>query len=68
MHGEALKIRLSAPPVEGAANDALVTFLSERFAVPRRTVTIVSGARSRAKVVEIEGMTATDARRLLNLK
>jgi uncharacterized protein (TIGR00251 family) len=68
MHGEALKVRLSAPPVDGAANDALVDFLSEHFAVPRRTITIVSGAQSRAKIVEIAGLTAAEARRLLNLK
>jgi uncharacterized protein len=68
IHGEALKVRLSAPPVDGAANEALVDFLSERFAVPRRSVTIVSGAQSRAKIVEIDGLTAAEARRLLNLK
>jgi uncharacterized protein len=68
IHGDALKVRLSAPPVDGAANEALVDFLSERFAVPRRSVTIVSGAQSRAKIVEIDGLTAAEARRRLNLK
>jgi len=67
LHGDAVKIRLSAPPVEGAANDALVAFISERFAVARRRVRIVSGAQSRAKVVEVDGVSAGDVRRLLNL-
>lgn len=67
IHGEALKVRLAAPPVDGAANEALVDFLSERFAVPRRAITIISGAQSRAKVVEIAGITAAHARRSLNL-
>jgi len=56
IHGDALKIRLSAPPVDGAANDALVEFLAETFAVPRRNVRLVSGESSRSKIVEIEGI------------
>jgi uncharacterized protein (TIGR00251 family) len=67
-HGEALKVRLAAPPVDGSANEALVDFLSERFAVPRRAVTIVSGAHSRAKVIEVMGISADDLRRLVNQK
>ena len=58
-HGERLKVRLAAPPVDGAANDELVRFLAEAFGVPRRQVTIVSGAASRAKRVRIEGATTT---------
>jgi len=67
IHGEALKIRLSAPPVDGAANEALVTFLTERLALPRRAITIVSGAQSRAKVIEITGLSAAELRHKLNL-
>jgi uncharacterized protein len=67
LHGDALRIRLAAPPVDGAANEALVTFLTEHFAVGRRAVTIVSGAQSRSKVVEIAGLSAGDIRRMLNL-
>jgi uncharacterized protein len=67
IHGEALKIRLSAPPVDGAANEALVIFLTEHLALPRHAVTIVSGAQSRAKVVEITGLSAAELRRKLNL-
>ena len=54
-HGERIKLRLSAPPVEGKANAALIEFLAEYFDVPRRNVTIVSGSKSRSKRVAIEG-------------
>lgn len=60
MHGHALKIRLSAPPVDGAANEELVELLSRTFAVPRRSVRILAGAHSRSKIVEIEGITDGD--------
>lgn len=56
-HGDRVKIRLAAPPVDGAANDELVRFLADAFGVPRRQVTIVSGATSRQKRVRIEGAT-----------
>lgn len=67
-HGDAVKIRLQAPPVDGAANEMLVEFLSERFAVAQRSVRIVSGAHSRAKVVEVDGFSVDDARRILTLQ
>lgn len=56
-HGDALKVRLSAPPVDGAANEALVNFLAEIFAVGRRDVRILAGESSRSKIVEIDGIT-----------
>lgn len=52
-HGEALKIRLAAPPVDGKANQALIVWLAERFAVPRRDVTLLAGEKNRHKVVEL---------------
>jgi len=55
LHGNALKIRLAAPPVEGRANAALVDFLAARFAVPKRAVKVVRGEKSREKEVEIAG-------------
>ena len=58
VHGDALKVRLTSPPVEGAANEALVKFLANTFAVGRRAVRIVAGEHSRSKIVEIEGITA----------
>lgn len=62
VHGDALKIRLTSPPVEGAANDALVKFLAETFAVARRAVRILAGEHSRSKIVEIDGITARAVR------
>jgi uncharacterized protein len=56
--GDALKIRLAAPPVDGAANEALVNFLAALFAVPRRAVRILAGDSSRSKLIEIDGVTA----------
>jgi len=55
LHGEALKIRLAAPPVDGKANQALIAFLAERLAVPRAQVSLLSGASSRSKRIQVEG-------------
>jgi uncharacterized protein (TIGR00251 family) len=54
--GGAILIRLAAPPVDGAANAALVAFLADALDLPQRSVTIVSGAQSRDKRVRIEGL------------
>ena len=64
VHAGALKVRLHAPPVDGAANEALVAFLAEALGVPRRQVRIVAGASSRAKVVEVEGVDVARVREL----
>jgi uncharacterized protein len=66
IHGDALKIRLTAPPVEGAANEALVNFLAESLGITRRDVTIVAGSSSRSKIVELTGITEDRVRRLLS--
>ncbi len=63
VHGTALKVRLNAPPVDGAANDALVRFLAERFGVPRRAVRVVSGHAARTKIVELDGVEVDAVRR-----
>lgn len=55
-HGAALKVRLHAPPVDGAANDELISFLAKALGVSRRAVRIVSGQSSRGKTVEVEGV------------
>jgi uncharacterized protein (TIGR00251 family) len=66
LHGDALKVRLAAPPVDGAANEALVEFFSSLFAVGRRAVRILAGAHSRSKIVEIEGINERAVHALLN--
>jgi uncharacterized protein (TIGR00251 family) len=64
VHGDAMKVRLSAPPVDGAANEALVELIADVLGVGRRAVRIVSGETSRSKVVEVEGVTAAAVLRL----
>jgi len=64
LHGAALKVRLHAPPVDGAANEALVMLLATRLGVPTRAVRIVAGGTSRAKTVEIDGTTEAAVRAL----
>lgn len=54
LHGAAIKVRLQARPVEGAANEALLDFLAESFRVPRRRCALLSGETSRQKRVRIE--------------
>jgi len=56
--GDALKLALTAPPVEGRANEACVKFLAEFLNVPRSSVTIAAGESSRQKLIRIAGMTA----------
>jgi hypothetical protein len=57
IHGDRLKIRLKAPPVDGKANKELVDFLSKLFDVPKRNIEISSGLASRQKTVKIIGIT-----------
>ena len=64
-HGAAVKIRLAAPPADGVANEALRRFLAERLCVPRAAVRVVAGAASRDKLVEVDGLSAAEARRVL---
>ena len=67
MEDGSLKIRLTAPPVDGAANEALVRFLAERLDVPRSAVRIEVGATGRSKVVAVEGISLEAANRRLEL-
>ena len=53
-----LKVALAAPPVEGKANEALVSFFADLFDVPRSSVSVLSGAQSRNKVLRVQGATA----------
>ncbi|HEX9754583.1 MAG TPA: DUF167 domain-containing protein [Gemmatimonadales bacterium] len=68
LHGDAIKVRLVAPPAEGAANDALVRFVAERLGVSRRAVRIVNGHASRRKALEIDGVDADRSRRAFLLE
>lgn len=60
--GEALKVRVQAPPVEGRANEALCAFLAGELDLPRRAVTVLRGDTSRLKLVRIEGLAEADVR------
>lgn len=62
--GDALKVRLAAPPVEGAANEALVRWLAGVLKVPRASVVIASGVSSRRKVVLVEGASVARVQQL----
>lgn len=67
-YGErAVRVRVAAPPVDGAANDELVAFLADLFGVPGRAVEIVRGHGSRSKTVRVLGVDPTRARKALGL-
>lgn len=61
----ALKIRLAAPPVDGAANEELILFLAKLFGAPRANVSLLSGATSKNKVVRVNGIGPDDVERIL---
>jgi uncharacterized protein (TIGR00251 family) len=62
-HGDAIKIKLRAPAVEGKANTALRKFLAEELNIPQRAIVLERGERSRDKVIRIDGMSEEDIRR-----
>jgi len=63
--GDALKLALTAPPVEGRANEACIAFLADVLNVPRSSVTIAAGANSRNKVIRVRGLTAASVEEVL---
>jgi hypothetical protein len=65
--GNALKLALTAPPVDGRANDACIEFFARLLKVPRSSVTIASGATSRHKVIRVAGLSAEEVRRRIDL-
>ncbi len=67
LHGDALKIRIAAPPVEGAANDALCSYLAEQFGLQKSAVVIQSGHGSRRKRVLLKNVSAQRVREVLSL-
>lgn len=64
-HGDSWKVRVSAAPERGKANDAVLALLAEALAVPRANVTIVSGGGSRDKIVELTGIEPDEIERRL---
>lgn len=66
MEDGSLKIRLTAPPVDGAANEALIKFLSDTLSISKSQVEIVSGLTGRQKIIRVSGMSEVDVIRLLN--
>jgi len=65
--GDALKIALTAPPVEGKANEACVEFFAKLLKVPRSSVSIASGQTSRNKVIRVTGLTGQQVRERLRM-
>jgi uncharacterized protein (TIGR00251 family) len=66
-HGDAIKIRLRAPPVDGAANEELIRFLSKTFHVPRSAIHILSGATAQRKRIKVESIDRTDLKAALGI-
>ena len=65
--GDAMKLAITAPPVDGKANQAVVEYLSDFFRVPKSSIAIVSGETGRNKVVAIGGMSAAQVMQALKL-
>jgi uncharacterized protein len=65
--GGALKVSLTAPPVEGKANEACIEFFAKLLKVPRSSVTIASGQRSRNKVICVAGISVDEVRKRLTV-
>ena len=67
LHGGALKFRIAAPPVEGAANEALCVYLADRFGIPKSRVTVQAGHASRQKRVRLSRVSVSRVREVLGL-
>ena len=65
VHGDALKVKISAPPVDGAANDELIAFFAKFFGIPKSRVDIKQGGQSRHKILEVVGVTSAELTGLL---
>jgi hypothetical protein len=63
-----IKIKLTAPPVDGAANAALIKLLSDRLSIGKSAITILTGETSRNKIIKINGLRRSDMERLLNIQ
>jgi uncharacterized protein len=65
--GDAIKLAITAPPVDGKANQAVIEYLSDLFRVPKSSIVIVSGETGRNKLIAIRGVSAEQVRKVLNL-
>jgi uncharacterized protein (TIGR00251 family) len=68
LHGDAIKIRLAAAPVDGAANDALIRLLASLFQVPRSAVEVTTGRSGRRKMISVAGVTPSQVAQILGLE
>lgn len=67
VHGPELRVKVTAPPVDSAANEALVRFLAEELGLPRNQVQLVRGATARHKAIKVLGLKAEEVKRRLGL-
>jgi uncharacterized protein (TIGR00251 family) len=67
LHGDALKVRVTAPPVEGRANKAVKKLLAEKFGLSPSQIEIIAGERSREKLLRISGISKADMERVLDI-
>jgi hypothetical protein len=67
LHGEAVKLCITAPPVDGKANSAVVAYLADLFSLPKQDIALKSGRQSRTKRLVIKNISLTEATRLLGL-
>jgi uncharacterized protein len=65
--GDALKVKVHAPALEGRANEALLEFLAEKLALPRRAVTLIRGDKSRHKVIRVDGLSFVEVKQRLEM-
>ena len=65
--GDAIKLALTAPPIEGRANEACIEFFAKFLNVPRSSITIAAGQTSRRKVIRVAGLSAQELRKRLNV-
>ena len=67
-HGDALRVSLTAPPVEGKANEACIDFFAKLLEVPRSSITIAAGQTSRNKVIRVIGLSVIEIEKRLNIR
>jgi len=65
LHGDALKLRLAAPPVDGKANNALIAFLADRLGIPKARLALISGQASRRKCTFVSSIDIAEVERKL---